>query len=63
MRYSDSGQKPTGFVFVLSGGADGEEWRVYFDGSVQQPTWRERGPALAFLAGLRSGYRKQEAVR
>lgn len=35
-------------------------WVVIFNGRVCSPTWRERGPALAYLDALRAGTRQPE---
>lgn len=55
-----------GSVFVLrdSSSPTGELWQVEYQGRIYPAEWSQRGPALAMLDLLRSGYRKmpKEAV-
>jgi len=37
-----------------------DEWKVYFAGRVQSPTFNSKGAAEVFLHGLISGFRKPE---
>ena len=39
----------------------GDTFRVFWNGRLCSPEWKERGPALAYLAGLRRG-RKPEFI-
>lgn len=48
-----------GEVFVIR--ERGEPvWMVRWQKRVCTPTWSERGPAEAYLSGLRSGFRRPE---
>ena len=54
--------KARGEVFVLR--VDGEPcWKVRWGGRVCSPEWEERGPALAYLAGLGRGRKPEYAQR
>lgn len=50
-----------GEAFVLrEPGTQNESWQVRFDGRVCSPTWRQKGPALAYLGALIRGERQPE---
>lgn len=46
-------------VFVLREAGE-DVWMVEYAGRVCTPTWKERGPAHAYLTALQAGTRKPE---
>lgn len=46
-------------VFAVRDGGE-SVWLVSFDGRVCSPSWREKGPAQAYLEALKAGARAPE---
>lgn len=49
-------------VFTVRDGGE-QVWLVSFGGRVCSPSWREQGPALAYLDALKAGQRQPEYRR